>query len=410
MGAAGRPGGTGDRCSTGCPRRSTCRPGGHATVASSGGRGERPDAVWRSPTAPTRPEVSAALRPVHIRPADIRRRDPRCRALDPPDPPHHRPRVPGRPAAAGRGPDAGRQLVELAAAQARRRRRCPTRPCSRRSTTTGSGDPRPGRSSASTGPTASPLGAPARRGLGGPRRRGRRRDRRLPPVRRDRRRRRLLPQCAGRRPADDGLLVRSGAGPRPVALVRARPPTRVCRWSAARAEVAVRPTSRRRQASGTGAQVGLQARLGTADARAAARRGRGRRPWHASAPSGSRSRCSRSLASSMAATMAVRPGTRCEARPCVGRVVPASQAAQQVGTFDGDPVGRPRESRRPPTGPTARTRSAAVASPRSRPGCAATTTGPRRPVPADGATRPAAAGRPVCGGGAACGSAANATS
>ena len=47
------------------------------------------------------------------------------------------------------------------------------------------------------------------------RRRDRDRSRRVPPVRRHARRRRLLPQRAGRRHPDDGLLVRPGARPRP---------------------------------------------------------------------------------------------------------------------------------------------------------------------------------------------------
>ena len=95
--------------------------GRHATVATDG------DAA----SGPTRPghrdraDAARGVRGPPARPHPARRhprRDPRRRSLDAPDQPHHRPRLPGRPAAARRGPDAGRQLVELAAAQARRRR------------------------------------------------------------------------------------------------------------------------------------------------------------------------------------------------------------------------------------------------------------------------------------------------
>ncbi len=61
----------GHRCSTVCPRRSTCRPADRATVAGNGDAASGPTRLAIA-TAPTRPEVSAALRPVHIRPADIR--------------------------------------------------------------------------------------------------------------------------------------------------------------------------------------------------------------------------------------------------------------------------------------------------------------------------------------------------
>ena len=317
---------------------------------ANGGTGRRRRARPGSPSRPRRRRPEVSRRPP-ARPHPARRhprRGPRRRPLDPPDQPHHRPRLPGRPAAAGRGPDAGRQLVELAAAQARRRRHA------RR------GRPRGGL----------PLPVPATRGLGDPARlpAGRsplgaprdavwavrdgevvRGDRRLPPVRRDRRGRRVLPQCAGRRPAHDGLLVRSGAGPRPVALVRGDAPTRVCRWSVARADGRGPTDEPPPQASRRG-RAGRPPGA-VRDGRARCRRSARARP----SPRGTQ-RTER-VAQAMLPQLGELDGgddggparTRGEARPCVGRVVPASQAAQQVGTFDRDPVGRPgcREGRRP---------------------------------------------------------------
>ena len=62
----------GRRSSTHCHRRSTCRPAdGHGRRRPADGDDRRPTRLAIA-TAPTRPEVVRALRPVHIRPEDIR--------------------------------------------------------------------------------------------------------------------------------------------------------------------------------------------------------------------------------------------------------------------------------------------------------------------------------------------------
>ena len=163
---AGRPTGQADRgpdrsASTACRRRSYLPPG--STARSSGSVRAGRSGPWSRSRARLRPDARASPQaPIVHRARPTSDGDPRRRQRDAPDQPHHRARLPGRPARGGRGPYAVRQLVELAASQARRRRYA------------GRGRPRGGLSLPV--PTAGGVGDPARlpgrpfarRDLGGP--------------------------------------------------------------------------------------------------------------------------------------------------------------------------------------------------------------------------------------------------
>ena len=99
------------------------------------------------------------------------------------------------------------------------------------------------------------------------------------------------------------------------------------------------------EAAGPVAQVGLESRLRQPDALASLGEGQ--------AIARGRERPER-IAQAMLAELGELdrghdrgpPGTRGEARPGVGRLVPAPEPAQEVGALDGDPVGRPGRGER----------------------------------------------------------------
>ena len=133
-------------------------PAGRTATVASGTGG--PATTIAIATAPTRPEVSSGLGPVLIRPAEIRlevrgagRSTRLIRHVIAPD-------FPGRPPAARRGRDARPATGRAGPRTSTTSTTCPARQSSRRSTTTGSGDPRPGPIQRVYRPEGSPLGPP----------------------------------------------------------------------------------------------------------------------------------------------------------------------------------------------------------------------------------------------------------
>ena len=127
-----------------------------------------------------------------------------------------------------------------------------------------------------------------------------------------------------------------------------------------------RRASRRRRWRGSASSAGSG--IPSARRRVASSRPRS---TDASAPSGSPSRCSRSLAASIAATTAARRAAG-QRVPCVERFVDPSEAAKQVGPIDGDAAFIPWPAEGLPAMPSRQRRRAAGRSADRRAGVATT--------------------------------------
>ena len=358
------------RCSTACRRPFYLPAGASRDGRRSAGR-RRAARRRRDRDGAARPRCRAAPpSPSASGPDDVARRDPRRRQRDPPDQPHHRAR---------RSRPTGCEVVEVLTPSGNWSSWPPHKhdvdDMPRRGGPRGDlplpvpAAARPGASSASTGrigsrdATLSGRSATAR-SWSSPTAT----TRSSPPHGDDAY---YLNALAGDRrtmacsfdPALDHVRSRwSGRDPRP-ASAAGRP---------RRAEVAVRPTSRRRRRRARARRSASRRGSGRPTRRRRSARARPS-PVARNAPSGSRSRCSRSLASSIAATMAVRPGPAARlahasaassqrrsrrsrwARSMAIRSVVQGVAKAADRTDGADPIVRPRrapevgrDARRPP--------------------------------------------------------------